>query len=368
LITSRVMTNCPPEHFQGRNRRATSSWQERRMRVLIVTAMYPTPDNPAFGSFVRTQVQSLERAGVAVEVLVLAGRFRKLIYPKGMVQLRQRLARNSIDLVHAHYGYVGIVARTQRKVPVVVTFHGDDLLGTIDERGRQTHRSKVVAASSRALSRYVDGVIVQSKEMSYKIAGTNVHVVPHEIDFDIFRPIPCAEARAALGLDPAKKFLLFASPPHIPVKRFPLAEAVANELARRDRSIELLVVYRETQDRLSLYMNACDALVFSSFQEGSPNAVKQAMACNLPIVSTDVGDVRDVIEATPGCYVCDADVQAFAERLESVLRAGSRTDGRRAVRHLSCSAVAQRVIAVYESALAHATSRRRPTAGAAALP
>lgn len=338
------------------------------MRVLVVTAMYPTPDNPAFGSFVRTQVQSLTRAGVAVDLLVLAGRYRKLIYPKGMVELRQRLAQGSVDLVHAHYGYVGIVARTQGKVPVVVTFHGDDLLGTIGAHGRQTPLSKVVAASSRTLSRHVDGVIVQSDEMASKIAGTTVHIVPHEIDFDIFRPIPRAEACAAIGLNPANKYLLFASSPHIPIKRFPLAEAVADELARRGRSTELLVVYRETQDRLALYMNACDALVFPSFQEGSPNIVKQAMACNLPIVSTDVGDVRDVIGATPGCYVCEADIHEFADRLESVLRAGRRTDGRGAVGHLSGSAVAQRVIAVYEDALAHAASRRRPTADAAALP
>src|SRR5687768_11062660 len=102
------------------------------MKVLLITAMYPTPENPAFGSFIQTQVESLRQAGVLIELLVLAGRWRKLIYPKGVIQLRQRLANHAIDLVHAHYSYTGIVARTQWQVPMVVTYHGDDLLGTVN--------------------------------------------------------------------------------------------------------------------------------------------------------------------------------------------------------------------------------------------
>src|SRR4051794_26998241 len=95
----------------------------RPIKVLVITAMWPTTQNPAFGSFVRSQVQALQDAGVDVEILLLEGRIRKLIYPKGVLELRRCLANSSIDLVHAHYGYVGIVARTQRKVPLVVTYH-----------------------------------------------------------------------------------------------------------------------------------------------------------------------------------------------------------------------------------------------------
>src|SRR3984893_4866618 len=107
------------------------------MKVLVMTAMYPTPANPAFGSFVKTQAESLKRAGVEIEVLVLGGRFRKLIYPKGIFQLRRRLAGSSIDLVHAHYGLVGMVARTQWKVPIVINYYGSDLLGWINSRGER---------------------------------------------------------------------------------------------------------------------------------------------------------------------------------------------------------------------------------------
>ena len=351
------------------------------MKVLIVTAMYPKPENPAFGSFVRTQVESLRRAGVDVELLLLQGRSRKWNYLKAIFQLRERLAKGSFDLVHAHYGLAGMVGRTEWKVPVVVTFHGDDLLGTVNTRGKKTLLSALIVAAGRRLARSVDAVIVQSQEMARKLESEahryngnqaeavivksrdmasklkreNVHIIPHEIDFDVFQPVEKEQARALLGLDPHKKYLLFAANPKIPVKRFPLAQAVAEELQKQDPSVELLAIYKETQDRLALFMGACDALIFTSYQEGSPNVVKQAMACNLPIVSTDVGDVRDVIGSTKGCYVCKPDVKEFAEILAGALSPGERTRGREKVSHLSGPAVAQKVIAVYEQVL----SRRK---------
>lgn len=321
------------------------------MRVLIMTAIYPTPENPAFGSFVRTQAESLKRAGIGIEVLALNGRFRKWIYPKGAFQLHQRLARDSIDLVHAHYSYVGMVARTQWRVPVVVTYHGSDLLGPIGERGRKVCSSALIVAAGRMLAQFVDAAIVQSTEMASKLKSSNVFVIPCEVDTEVFRPTDREQARAALGLAADKKYLLFAANPQIAVKRFPLTKAVAEYLAGQDSSIELLVVFKETQERLALYMSACDALVFPSYQEGSPNIVKQAMACNLPIVATDVGDIRQVIGGTEGCYVCSPRVTEFAAAISAILAHRKRTDGREHVRHLGSSAVAQRIIEVYEQVL-----------------
>src|SRR6185437_8453705 len=115
--------------------------------------------------------------------------------------------------------------------------------------------------------------------------------------------------------------------------------------------VELVVVHREPQERLALYMSACDALVFPSYQEGSPNIVKQAMACNLPIVATDVGDVREVIGGTTGCFVCEPSADSFAERLAEILDKPFRTDGRLSVQHLSGPMVAKRIIGLYEEVL-----------------
>jgi teichuronic acid biosynthesis glycosyltransferase TuaC len=321
------------------------------MNILCATPIYPTRENPARGTFVRTQVEYLRRAGVEVELLIVGERSRKFKYTKAALELHRRLAHSSIDLVHAHYSYAGVIARAQWKVPVVVSYCGDDLLGTINERGKQALFGRMAAFAGRLLSNHVDAVIVKSQGMARRLARKDVHVIPHEIDLELFQPSERGQARKALGLDPQKKYVLFAANPDIPVKRFPLAKAVAEHWSRQDPAIELLVVYKEPQDRLPLFMSACDALLFTSYQEGSPNVVKQAMACNLPIVSTDVGDVRDVIGNTSGCHVSKPDVQEFARHLADILCHRERTNGREQVGHLAGPAVAQRIIEVYEHVL-----------------
>lgn len=330
------------------------------MKVLVTTAMYPTPENPAYGSFVKTQVEALRQAGLDVRVHVLQSRIRKLKYPKGVLELRRCLARNPVDVVHAHFSYVGLAARLQRRVPLVVTYHGDDLLGAVaDDTGRHSRFSRVMVRAGQWLGRRVEAAIVQSEEMAAKLAGCpHVFIAPHEIDFDTFRVVPRDEARRELGLDPAKPYLLFAANPDIHVKRFPLARQAYEAVRRQMPGLGLIVVYREPQPRLALYMNACDALVFTSFQEGSPNVVKQAMACNLPIVSTDVGDVREVIGLTEGCYLCRPEVSDFAERLSRVLARRERTCGRAAVQRFDRPIVTRQLIQVYQGAIERFHARR----------
>jgi glycosyltransferase involved in cell wall biosynthesis len=325
--------------------------------------MYPTPENPAYGSFVRTQGESLKRAGIDLEVLVLRGRWQKLSYLKGIFKVRRRVAQSCVDVIHAHYSYAGVVARMQRKAPLVVTYHGDDLLGTIGPSGKKTRWSGAVVALGKLLAQYADAVIVQSAEMASKLVRANVYVLPHEIDLEVFQPTEREQAREALDLETGKKYLLFAANPEIAVKRFPLAKAVAEHLAQQDPSVELIVVSKETQPRLALYMSACDVLIFPSYQEGSPNIIKQAMACNLPIVATDVGDVRQVIGETNGCYVCDPSAIDFAVCIKEILRNRERTNGREHVRHLDSSAVAAKLLEVYQQVVkrraTHATDGAR---------
>jgi len=319
------------------------------MKVLIATAIYPTAENPAFGSFVRSQEQFLRSAGIDVDVFVLQGRNRKLMYATGIYEIRRRLA--GVSLIHAHYGYVGAVARTQWKVPVVLTYHGDDAMGTVTEAGVTSRKSRIISAGCRRLARYCDAVIVQSRQMAQRFHSGNVHIIPHEVDLDTFHPSDKTAARAELGLSASKRYVLFAANPEIAVKRYPLAKAAVDKLKAARSDVELIVVCREPQTRLALYMSACDALVFPSYQEGSPNIVKQAMACNLPIVATDVGDVREVIGGTAGCYVCEPDADVFALRLEEILDNPFRTKGRQAVQHLSGPMVAERIVGLYEKVL-----------------
>jgi hypothetical protein len=146
------------------------------MKILVATSIYPTSENPALGTFIRTQVEYLKRAGVEVDVFRLQGQPRKLKYLEAPFQLRRRLSDPSIDLIHAHYSYVGIIARTQWKVPVVVSYCGDDLLGTMNERGELTFFSRLAVMAGRLLGNQADAVIVKSREMASKLKREDVHI------------------------------------------------------------------------------------------------------------------------------------------------------------------------------------------------
>ena len=169
--------------------------------------------------------------------------------------------------------------------------------------------------------------------------------------FDTFRPTPLPEARRLLGLDPQRPLLLFAASPALSIKNYPLAEAASRLLSEQGVDHELLVVDRETQERLALYMSACDVLVFPSYNEGSPNVVKQAMACDLPIVATDVGDVAQVVGPARRCVVSEGTPEAFAHNIGALLTHRERSNGRACVIDwLGTEAIAARVIDVFERA------------------
>jgi glycosyltransferase involved in cell wall biosynthesis len=121
------------------------------------------------------------------------------------------------------------------------------------------------------------------------------------------------------------------------------------ELVQADHpEVKLVRVSGEPHSVIPYYMNACDVLVLTSGYEGSPMVIKEAMACNLPIVSTDVGDVAQVIEGTEGCFLCEPTPQGVADKLMTVLSWGKRTNGRQRIGHLDSKTVARQVADVYK--------------------
>jgi glycosyltransferase involved in cell wall biosynthesis len=154
---------------------------------------------------------------------------------------------------------------------------------------------------------------------------------------------------------------LFAADPAIPVKGYPFAQAVVHGLRRMQGiDVELHVVHRESQENLAMHMNACDLLIFPSFQEGSPNIIKQAMACGLPLVTTDVGDVRERLAGASGCLIEPRSEGAFIKAIVTLLATGARTDARSLLLDLEPQKVARRVLGVYEDVLRRGPRRCLP--------
>lgn len=320
-------------------------------RALVVTNMWPHEADPSYGAFVREQMESLRPFGVEYEVLFINGRESRWNYLRGILELRRRLKARRFDLVHAHFGLAGWVARFQWRVPVVVTFHGDDVMGQFRLDGSITPMGRFYQISSRLLARLVPAVIVQSRRMKDKLGLESAHVVPCGINLELFRPMEQAEARRILRLDPAKKFVLFPYDRRVERKRFDVIQA-AVDIARKDvPQLEILEVVGEPHERLPLYMNAADVFVLASLAEGSPVAVKEAMAVNLPVVTVDVADTPELIGATEGCHLVPREPRAMAEKIIETCRRNPRTRGREWIARLAMENIAREILAVYASAL-----------------
>ena len=315
------------------------------LRVLVVTNVYPTPAMPGDTPAVRDQVESLRARGLKVDVLRIDRSQGWVGYAKAAWQVfLQNFRRRHYDLVHAYYGHSGLIAQCQFRYPVVVTFLGSDLLTRRDGR------------IGKLAARLADGVIVMTEEMKAAARRPDAHVIPHGINTGIFRPYPMEAARRELGLSPDEKLVLFPWDPARAVKRFDIVQQVIEQLRQSDERVRLVTVFDKSHETAAKYMNACDAMILASDHEGAPMAVREALACGLPVVSVDVGDVRQTIEGIPGCYVCSQDVSDLAEKLGSVLRQGERVDSAGLVERMGLSYAAERIISVYEGVLA---GRRR---------
>jgi len=318
----------------------------------MVTSDWPIPGVPRTTAFIRRQAEFVQRAGVEVDVFPFNGSKNPYNYIRAWAKLRRRLHSKRYDLIHAQFGQSGLLAFPKR-LPLVVTFRGSDVLGIVrDGDGSHTRAGRLLQQASRFVAQHADAVILVSAHLGEALdTSAPVHVIPSGLDFSVFRPIPRAEARRELGMNPDERLVLFVGRPAQARKRYDLARAAVDLLNER-MPARLVVAWQVQHAQVPLYMNACDALIFTSMQEGSPNVVKEALACNLPIVSVKVGDVAERLEGVEGCELCQDDQPTtLAAALERVLTRGRRIDGQSAVRHLDEALLTQKVISVYRSVL-----------------
>jgi glycosyltransferase involved in cell wall biosynthesis len=330
------------------------------MKVLVVTNMWPSPERPHWGAFVKSQMDSLAAAGCENTRYEIQGYRSRMNYLRAVVDLPGVARRAGAELVHAHYGLSGAAAM-RVELPLVVSFCGDDLLGRPDAQGRISMTSGALIPVSRLAARRADAVIVKTEEMRRVIREIpDVHVIPNGVDLARFVPEPRESARAALGWRVDGHVLLFAADRAEERKNWPLAEATRAALAARGLDVRLEAVHGRPQSDMVRAMNAADLLLLPSFHEGSPNVVKEAMALGLPVVAAPVGDCADLLRHVSPSAVVPRTVEAFTDAAAAMLAAGARSNGRQMIeRTLTVEAVAQRVLAVYREAIERRKARAR---------
>jgi glycosyltransferase involved in cell wall biosynthesis len=324
------------------------------VRVLFVTNMWPDEERPWYGSFVYSQARSLRSLGLDVDVLAIKGYATNWNYLRSVPDMLARSLRSSYDVVHAHYGHSAVVARLDVRRPLVISFCGDDLLGTpaTGQPTRMTTASRVLARAFAEVSRFASATITKSERMELKLprrVRARNHVIPNGVDLDMFKRMDRAAARALLRWPAEEKVALFVGNPAIERKNFALAERAAQLARARCADLRLRRATGIPPEEVPVWMSAADVLVHPSWSEGSPNVVKEAMACELPVVATPVGDVPERLRGIAGCHVLPPDGAAFAEALLDAMSYWPCTAAREAVANLSLARVAREIAGVYDS-------------------
>ena len=329
------------------------------MKILAITNMFPTPERPGSGVFVEQQVASLLSSGLDVRVMFLDRRsLGPSVYYSIAAMLRREIAEFAPDLIHVMYG--GVMAdqvTKQRGLPAtIVTFHGSDLLGeNLSGILRKLVSQYGVLCSRRAAQR-ADGIIVVArhllKAMGKGINSAKVRVIPCGIDLERFKPMDQNRCRERLAWQPDDLHVLFATSAGDPVKRPELAREAVDVVDGQSGRVKFHLLSGTANTEVPCWLNAADVLLLTSKHEDSPTIIKEALACGLPIVSVNVGDVAERIEGINGCHLAEAEPAALARKLELVFERRRRVDCREKLNELCCQTVARKLEHFYKEIIA----------------
>lgn len=328
---------------------------DAKIRVLYVI---PGTEQSKTMSFSRRQMESVGKFGVEVQPFYLKSRTSPTTTIRELWRLGREIGEFAPDIVHAHFGTMtAFVAAVASRKPLVITFHGSDLNPA---PGDFWLRAKLARTLSHLAALRAARIICVSSQLSDRIAyhSGRVHIVPCGVNLKLFRPASRDECRAKLGWSIDEKVVLFNARTDPVGKRLGLAETAVALAQRQIPNLRLHVFRGSTPpDEMPLFYSAADCLLMTSDYEGSPMVVKEALACNLPVVSVDVGDVAERLQGIWPSRIVARNPDALGRALVEILNAERRSNGRDRMRDLSEESVADQVVSIYRLTLSAPTSR-----------
>jgi glycosyltransferase involved in cell wall biosynthesis len=344
------------------------------VKVLVATNMYPTEKRPYLGIFVREQVESLRAIGCEVDVAAHVAEDTRWMYWKGLWALRRRMRRENYDLIHSHHTYstvLALVARQlegrasgERRLPIVMTFHESEIFRRGVDYGQDPLRRLKYSMRLKSWAlRGADRVIAVQRKMVGRVLGEAAGevmqtVIPAGIDLERFAPGDRGAARRRMDWPEAGVCVLFPCDPAKPEKRADLAqsgfELWKQTLPPAERELAWLelgggIDYGRMPDAI----RACNVVLTPTDYEASPTVIKEALACERPVVSTDVGDVREAYGGLAGVRMCDWTAESVAAALRDALAVEGPFGGRERLieRGLGLEQVARQVEGIYREVL-----------------
>lgn len=299
------------------------------MKVLVVARC----KDGRYAPFITEQVQALQKLGVESRFFPVKknGIWGYLLH---LSSLKHAISTFQPDVIHAHYGLSGLLANLQRRIPVVTTFHGSD----INDR-------KVRPLSRLSIHLSAFNIFVSRKILEIISPKDKSALIPCGINLEDYPEMEKNQARLQMHLSATGNFVLFSGAFDNPVKNATLAKEAVSRL----ESVKLIELKGYSRAEVAALMYAADALLMTSLTEGSPQVIKEALACGCPIVSVDVGDVKELTDGVSGCFVVERDSVSIAKALQSVLESGRRTEGMHVIveKGLSNDVIAGRILDIY---------------------
>tara|TARA_B100002052_G_scaffold293665_1_gene317165 strand:- start:5382 stop:6299 length:918 start_codon:yes stop_codon:yes gene_type:complete len=304
------------------------------MKILVVHSGNILGVSP----FISEQIKSLRCNGLTLDTFQIRGK-GLYGYLSNISSLRKRIRKFSPDIVHAHYGFSGLLCVLQKICPVVITFHGSDI-----------NNIKNLFFSFFA-SLFSSANIIVDKKMGKFLIKNKTFVIPCGVDLDVFNEKDSSKAKTEFDLDKGYYYALFSSSFDRKIKNYKLAKDAIDILNFKKFPIKLLELKNLSRERVSNLLNAVDIALLTSFSEGSPQFIKEAMATNCKIISTDVGDVKKIFSDSNSCLITSYCAEELASKIKFLITSDVKADSKNYVQDYDLDKIAKQIILVYKKIL-----------------